>query len=168
MVYEVYEENGKKIYAGLLALCQDLDIDVNGMVHRFREPSDPICCGKQLKIKDLLFGDLAIEIEKISLVVNNLYLQASNFNESNASRTGYLLSSKMAIVKRIAETYEALIIFFLSKSINPEKGFLLVKGEMFKLVDEEIFFERFSGEIKKIRESYRILQESMKEEPSRH
>lgn len=144
-------------YASLLALCQDLEVDMSQPKAIFRKEDQEKIFGKNIKAKDFLFGEDGDEIDKMSTIVNSLYLQADNFQPSGGE-SGYYESIKMDIVKNIASVYEGLISFLLNKEINPETGYIIYKGKIYKYPEEEAFFEGFRKNIKLIREKHKCMK----------
>lgn len=149
-----------KYYPVLLALCQDLEINPFEGVN-FNETKGRLTLGKPLIIKNILFGEDAIEIESISRVVNNLFAQVKNSCESASTESGHFANWRICVVKQIAETYQEVILFLMNKQLCPDWGFVLDKGLLFKTADEDTFENNFKEANRSIRESHRALRESI-------
>jgi len=146
-----------KCLAGLLALCQDLGVDINPPKIIFKKETEERIFGNQIKIKDILFGELGEDAEKMSFIVNNLYLQVDNSQFDFSTFSGAKESEKMSIVREIAEVYEEMLCFLLNKEINPERGYIIFKGKVYKFPKEEIFLENHKKKVFSIREKHKNL-----------
>lgn len=155
-----------KYYPILLALCQDLEINpLEGVDSRKTEGR--LVLGKSLNIKNILFAEDADEIEKISLVVHSLFIQAEKDFEAGSTESGYFKNCKVAIIKQIAETYQEVILFIMNKRLCPNWGFVIEKGLLYKVVNEDEFDANFKEANKKIRDSHKVLLESIRLSESR-
>lgn len=153
-----------KYYPILLALCQDIDVcllkeNITILPGRKKER---IILGRKINTQNILFGEDAIEIEKISQIVNNLFMQANNHIPSSSGCKGYLEGIQISIVKQIAETYQDVILFLMTKRVCPEWGFVIEEGFFYKITDEEEFDLRLKESNRKIRASYKIYLEACK------
>lgn len=153
-----------KYYPILLALCQDLDVcslkeDIVIIPGRKK---DRIVLGGKINVKNILFGEDATEIEKLSEIVNNLFMQVNNHIPSSSGCKGYLEGIQMSIVKQIAETYQDVIIFLMNKKVCPEWGFVIEEGFLYKVLNEEEFDLKLKEANLKIRAAYKIYLEACK------
>lgn len=151
-----------KYYPILLALCQDVDVcplKENIVIIPGRK-KERILLGKEIDLKKILFGGESEEIEGISKIVNNLFAQVNNHISSSSGRNGYLEDIKMSIAKQIAETYQDVVLFLMTKRVYPECGFVIEEGLIYKIVDDEEFDLKLREANRKIRASYKSYLET--------
>lgn len=142
-----------KYYRMLLALCQDLGVnplEKDILIIPGRE-KERIVKGSKVNIKDVVFGEDASEIEKISEIVNNLYLRVENHTGGSASASGFLQNQEIAMIRKIAETYEDVVIFLVNRNIFPEAGLVVDKGVFYKTIDQDELDQRLKEANHKIR-----------------
>lgn len=151
-----------KYYPILLALCQDLEIDPLKKVDS-KKSEERLVLGNPINIKNVLFGEDAEEIERISEVVHSLFMQVEKDIESGSTESGHFKNCKLSIIKQIAEAYQEVILFLMNKRLCPDWGFVLDKGLLFKSANEEDFDENFKEANRKIRESYRSLKSAIRQ-----
>lgn len=151
-----------KYYPILLALCQD--IGISPMEDNIEiipgSKKERIALGTQMKIEDVIFGEDANEIGKISKVVSNLFLRVDNHIGSSATTKGALQDRKISIIKLIAETYQDVIIYLVNKNVYPETGFAIDQGVFYKILDEENFEIKLKEANHKIRDANRTYHEA--------
>ena len=152
----------KKYLPILLALCQDVDVCIlkeNIPIIPGRK-KERFILGSKINVQNIIFGEEAAEIEKISKIVNNLLMQVNNHISSSSGLNGYLEDIKISIIKQIAEIYQDVALFLMMKRVCPEWGFVVEEGFMHKIIDEEDFDLKLREENRKIRASYKSYLEA--------
>lgn len=151
-----------KYFPILLALCQDVDVCIlkENIVIIPGRKKERILLGRKIDLKNTLLEGESEEIEGVSKIVNNLFAQVNNHISSSSGCNGYLEDIKMSIVKQIAETYQDVVLFLMTRRVYPECGFVIEEGLIYKVIDDEEFDLKLREANRKIRASYKSYLET--------
>lgn len=148
-----------KYYELLIALCKEFDIDPSkrGSINR-DIGEDFLLLPADYRI--FFSSESQKEIRKIGEIVNNLFSQASEYYQTSASESGYILTRKCLIIKEMAELFQKIQTFLFYKEIGLEKGFLFLDGLLYKINQDEEILEK---KLCKKAENLRLKNLSLKE-----
>ncbi len=150
-----------KYYPLLLALCQDIEINLLEDVETiFRNKEERIVLGPKINIKDTIFGEDATEIEKISSVVSNMFLRARNYVGPSGGEKGHLENVKNEIITQIAETYQDVIIYLFNNQVCPDSRLIVDQGFFYKTIGQEEFEAKLKKANQKIRDKAKFYHEA--------